>query len=116
VVKPEPPAAAVEPPKPVAEAPKPSSETVEAPVLGEVLSPELRNQLSQELDSNLAEARSIISEITRRGTPSELNEPLARARAFVDQAEEFRRKDLRTAVSLSRRALVVLKDLDKGLR
>lgn len=90
------------------EAAKPP-ETV--PELGEVLSPDLRNAYYRELEANLSETRTLLKALSSEKSDPARQETINRVKNFVDQAEDFRRRDLRTAVSLSRRALILAREL-----
>lgn len=91
--------------EPVPTAPEPA-----APVLGEVISPEERNLFHRELEANLAEARARLEEAARRRPPAN-PEDLARIRSFVQQAQDLRTRDVRSALSLSRRAVTLAREL-----
>lgn len=91
--------------EPVAPAAEPAT-----PVLGEVITPEERNLYHRELETNLNEARSRLEETARRRPPAN-PEDLTRIRSFIQQAQDLRNRDLRTALSLSRRAVTLAREL-----
>lgn len=87
-----------------------------APVLGEVLTPEQRNIMFRELEANLAEARARTDEAVKRRPEARQDEEVTRVRSFIGQAEQLRGRDLRTALSLSRRALTLARELSPAVR
>lgn len=106
-----------EPPKPVpAEEMAPELPESPAPVLGEVLTPEQRNLMFRELESNLSEARARTDEAVKRRPEARQDEEVTRVRSFIGQAEQLRGRDLRTALSLSRRALTLARELSPSSR
>jgi hypothetical protein len=81
-----------------------------------VLSADQRNLYFRELDANLAEARSRLEEMTKRRPSSRQEEAVTRIRSFIEQAQDLRSRDLRAALSLSRRALTLARELEPAPR
>jgi hypothetical protein len=103
----------VEPVRPAPSVEEAPAETPEAPppVLGEVLTPEQRNLYFRELEANLSEAQGLADREVRRRPAARQEEAVTRVRSFIAQAQELRPRDLRAAVSLSRRALTLARAL-----
>lgn len=121
--KPAPPAAEAKPPAPViGTAPEPKSEAateetaVPPPVLGEVLNADRRYSLHRELDQNITQSRSALQELDPRRLSRAQAESAVRVKTFCEQAEAYRDSDLPTAVSLSRRAVTLARELVASLR
>ena len=102
--KPEPQEAPAEPAPPQQPVPTPTK-------LGEMLSPEQAQQYEAALEQDLASARAALAELERRQLNEDQREAMSRVRSFVQQAEEARQSDLRTAAQLARRAALLGKDL-----
>ena len=105
-----PPATVVPQPEPPPQPPAPP------PRLGEVLGANQRTDLLAQLDANVTEARRILGSLSGRSLTREQSEAAARARAFIEQALERKDSDIGTAVALSRRALLLARDLAESAR
>jgi type IV secretory pathway VirB10-like protein len=86
------------------------------PRLDEVLGADQRTELLAQLDANVTEARRILGSLSGRSLTREQSEAAARARAFIEQALERKDSDIGTAVALSRRALLLARDLAESAR
>jgi outer membrane biosynthesis protein TonB len=107
-----------EPAPPPAE-PKPEAPAVPPappPRLGEVLTAEQRRDLAAQLEANVAEARRILAALAGRPQTRAQRDTAARVRAFLAQALEMSDSDIGTAVELSRRALLLARDLAGAVR
>ena len=93
-------------PEPPAQPPAPP------PRLDEVLGADQRTDLLAQLDGNVTEARRILGSLSGRSLTREQSEAAARARAFIEQALERKDSDIGTAVELSRRGLLLARDLE----
>jgi hypothetical protein len=96
--------------------PEPKPETLAQPPpatprLGEVLTPEQRHELATQLDGNVGEARRILTTLAGRALTREQYDTAARVRSFIKQALVMRSSDIGSAVELSRRALLLARDL-----
>lgn len=96
--------------------PEPPPQPPSAPRLGEVLGAHQRTDLLAQLDGNVAETRRILGSLSGRSLTREQSEAAARARAFIEQALERKGSDIGTAVELSRRALLLARDLAESAR
>ena len=105
-----PPATVVPQPEPPPQPPAPP------PRLGEVLGANQRTDLLAQLDGNVAAARRILGSLSGRSLTREQSEAGGRARAFIQQALERKDSDIGTAVELSRRALLLARDLAESAR
>jgi len=105
-----PPATVVPQPEPPPQPPAPP------PRLGEVLGANQRTDLLAQLDGNVAAARRILGSLSGRSLTREQSEAAARARAFIEQALERKDSDIGTAVELSRRGLLLARDLAESAR
>jgi hypothetical protein len=101
------------PPSEVPAAQPPAEPQVEAPKLGEVLTPEQRQQTAQAFEASRTEALQALTLLDKRKLNKEQAETAARARSFLAQAERLQETDLRTAAQLARRALLLTQDLLK---
>jgi hypothetical protein len=106
-----PPAAPAEvtPPTPAPETPP----AVDAPKLGEVLTPEQRTQVQTDFELSRTEARKALTQVDAHKLNREQSETAARARNFLAQAERLQESDLRTAAQLARRAQLLAQDILK---
>lgn len=86
------------------------------PRLDEVLGADQRTDLLAQLDANVTEARRILGSLSGRSLTREQSEAAARARAFIEQALERKDSDIGTAVALSRRGLLLARDLAESAR
>jgi type IV secretory pathway VirB10-like protein len=109
------------PPKP---APEKSEATVEvpapapgsAPTLGEMLPAEEAREYERSITADLESARRALAAAANRTLNRDQTETVERMKSFVDQAEETRRGDLRTAAQLAHRAALLGKDLLESLQ
>lgn len=111
--------------RPVAPAPSTQPETkpeppaqpaTPAPRLGEVLSENERKDLLAQFEVNITEARRVLTALPERSLTREQSDRAARVRAFIDQALGMRDSDISTAVELSRRALLLARDLAESVK
>jgi outer membrane biosynthesis protein TonB len=86
------------------------------PRLDEVLGADQRTDLLAHLDANVTEARRLLGSLSGRSLTREQSEAAARARAFIEQALERKDSDIGTAVALSRRGLLLARDLAESAR
>ena len=86
------------------------------PRLDEVLGADQRADLLAQLDGNVTAARRILGSLSGRSLTREQSEAAARARAFIEQALERKDSDIGTAVALSRRGLLLARDLAESAR
>jgi outer membrane biosynthesis protein TonB len=86
------------------------------PRLDVVLGADQRTDLLAQLDANVTAARRILGSLSSRSLTREQSEAAARARAFIEQALERKDSDIGTAVELSRRALLLARDLAESAR
>jgi len=103
-------------PQPEVQPEPPAQPPAPPPRLGEVLSANQRTDLLAQLDGNVTEARRILGSLSGRALTREQSEAAARARAFIEQALERKDSDIGLAVELSRRALVLARDLAESAR
>ena len=104
------------PRRPVESVPQPKPEVpaqppAAMPRLGEVLTAKQRQELAAQLDGNVAEASRILAALAGRTPTREQYETAARVRSFIQQALDMKNSDIGTAVELSRRALLLARDL-----
>lgn len=104
--KPAPPPVETVPQAPPAETPP-----AEAPKLGEVLTPQQRQQSVQAFETSRAETRQALAQLEKRSLNKEQAETAARARNFLVQAEGLIETDPRTAAQLAKRAELLAQDL-----
>lgn len=95
---------AVEPPQP----PQPAKPEIK---LAEVLTEEQRRDYSQTIDESLGESRRALSSLQGRTLTREQSENESRIRTFIRQAEEARETDIRASAQLSRRAVLLAREL-----
>jgi outer membrane biosynthesis protein TonB len=86
------------------------------PRLDEVLGADQRTDLLAQLDANVTEARRLLGSLSGRSLTREQSEAAVRARAFIEQALERKDSDIGTAVALSRRGLLLARDLAESAR
>ena len=110
------PAPVVPQPQPEVKPEPPAQPPAPPPRLGEVLGANQRTDLLAQLDGNVAAARRILGSLSGRSLTREQSEAAARARAFIQQALERKDSDIGTAVELSRRALLLARDLAESAR
>lgn len=100
--------------------PEPSAETVPPPApmpqLGEILTPEKRQQYENEYADCLRRARAALAKASGRALSGTQTESVSRVQAFVRQAEELHGRDISTALQLARRADLLGQDLAKTLQ
>jgi hypothetical protein len=111
-----PPATVVPQPQPETKPEPPPQPPAPPPRLDEVLGADQRADLLAQLDGNVTEARRILGSLSGRSLTREQSEAAARARAFIEQALERKDSDIGTAVALSRRALLLARDLAASAR
>jgi uncharacterized membrane protein len=87
----------------------------EAPKLGEVLTPEQRQQNVQAFEASRTETRQALAQLEKRKLNKEQTETAARARNFLVQAEGLVETDPRTAAQLAKRAELLAQDLLRDL-
>ncbi|MDP2998894.1 MAG: hypothetical protein Q8N47_15510 [Bryobacterales bacterium] len=117
--KPKPRRKTVKSPAPVVPQPQPEpppQPSAPPPRLGEVLGADQSKDLLAQLDGNVAETRRILGSLSGRSLTREQSEAAARARAFIEQALGRKGSDIGTAVELSRRALLLARDLAQSAR
>lgn len=110
------PTVAAAPPAPTEPTPPPAEQPAPVPQLTQLLSPAEQAAYNRAIDAaiertrtNLAKAQSLELDENNRAN-------LARARAFLQQAEEARVSDLPTAKSLADRADVLAQDLARNAK
>ena len=106
-VRPEPAA-----PASVAPAPAPTP----GPSLGAILSTEDRRRLDSQYATDLGQADRILRTLSGRAMNAEQRDSVSRARAFIQQANQYHDRDLATAAELARRARVLTQDVANSLR
>lgn len=99
-------------PAPVAPAPPPTP----APSLGAILSTEDRRRLDSQYAADLGQADRILRTLSGRAMNAEQMDSVSRARAFIQQANQYHDRDLATAAELARRARVLTQDVANSLR
>ncbi len=112
--------------RPVVPAPSPQPETkpespaqpaaAATPRLGEVLGANERKELLAQLETNITEARRVLTALSERSLTREQSDRAGRVRTFIDQALGMKDSDVSTAVELSRRALLLARDLAETMR
>jgi hypothetical protein len=102
---------------PVETAPQtpPAEPPAEAPKLGEVLTPEQRQESVQAFETSRTETRQALTQLEKRKLNREQTETAARARNFLVQAERLIETDPRTAAQLAKRAELLAQDLLRDL-
>jgi hypothetical protein len=86
------------------------------PQLGEILSDAQRRQVQTDMAEHLVRARDILTRAMRAGLNTAQVETRERVRIFIQQAEDARERDPKTALELARRADVLAQDLAPALR
>lgn len=97
--------------KPSAAAAPPVPSAVQPVALGEVLTPEQRNEFTRALDQSLSSARRILSSLRTRSLPPDQSDTVNLVRSFISQAERARHSDLALAAQLARRAELLAESL-----
>lgn len=104
--------------KPEPEEPAPETPAAPAPEirLGEVLPGDVTRQLEQQMAENSAAARQVLDRIRGRRLGRDQADLAARIRAFLQQAQQLRARDLSAAAGLARRAALLAEELNRTLR
>ncbi len=110
------------PPAPAAK-PEPEETAPEVPAepapeirLGEVLPGEVARRLEQQFARDSAAASQVLDRIRGRRLSREQADLAARIRAFLQQAQQLRARDLSAAAGLARRAALLAGELNRTLR
>ena len=96
---------------PVPEAPPPA-----LPQLEQILTPEQRQEYSEEIERNIGVAQKTVEALQGRRLSRDQAAYLARVRAFIEQARQARATDLIRARNLAERASVLAEDLRKSMQ
>ena len=110
------PAVAVQPPPEEPESPAAPPPPPPTPVLGEILTADLRRQYEVEFTGRITGAQEALNRAAKRRLGAEQQVAVQRIKTFLDQAEASRSKDLVTALQLARRADLLGQDLLKSLQ
>jgi hypothetical protein len=86
------------------------------PQLGELITPAQQTEMNRTIELSMGSARAVLTRLRGRQLTPDQAETAARIRTFVDQAEQARKTDLRSAVQLARRAEVLARDLEVSIR
>ncbi len=103
-------------PAPAAPVAPATAAPVEAPHLGDILTPDQQHQYNSAIDLRLAHAQASLDYITTRQLTKEQEATVAQIQNFMAQAQEKRKDDLAAANSLAERAEVLSHDLVASLR
>lgn len=104
-------------PPPVVETPAESpAGPTPAAQLGDFLSDEQRARLLADANDNMDRARKVLAQIEGKPLSNEQQDSIERVKTFIQQAEQARDRDPRTAVQLAQRADVLARDLAKVIR
>ncbi len=110
-----PPAVAAKP-EPEETAPEVPAEPAPEIRLGEVLPGEVARSLEQQFARDSAAASQVLDRIRGRRLSREQADLAARIRAFLQQAQQLRSRDLSAAAGLARRAALLAGELNRTLR
>lgn len=102
---------------PVEEEAKPDAQPpAPPPLLGEVLSPERRQELERAIEANLAEVDSAVEQIRRLRLDSRQSETLLRLRGLAENARAIRATEPTISAQLAARAAALARELLEVLK
>jgi hypothetical protein len=84
--------------------------------LGEILTDEQKSEYRRVFQQSDSAARKLIDSIASRQLNSEQQDVLSRIRSFLQQASEAAENDWPLAAQLARRAELLARDLESGVR
>lgn len=108
---------AAKPVTPPATPAQPAEEAKQStPQLGEMLSADQQKLYNRQYEVAVAESRQALSRMEGKALSKEQADSAGRIRAFLEQAETARGTDLRNAVQLAQRAMLLARDLVSTLQ
>ncbi len=110
-----PPVTTLPPPKKPPTRPKPAPASAPAPAtapaLGTILTANQRKQLDTNYQADVKESNAVLNGLAGRQLTASQADSVARARAFLNQAAQYRPTDITTAAELAHRARVLTQTL-----
>jgi outer membrane biosynthesis protein TonB len=94
----------------------PATDPASVPKLGELISEDQRAGYLRACDAGLARARQALNQLKGVSLTHEQTEAVERIRTFIDQAEQARQSDPRTARQLADRADLLSRDLVRSVK